>query len=87
MAEIAAVAQDFAEMDDPYLRTRAQDVREVGNRIVRGLTKRDLASFESLDSDSVIIAEEITPADTALMDPTRIASKTVVIPVPASSRS
>lgn len=73
MAEIAAVAQDFAEMDDPYLRTRAQDVREVGNRIVRGLTKRDLASFESLDSDSVIIAEEITPADTALMDPTRIA--------------
>ncbi len=72
MAEIAVIAQDFAEMDDAYLRTRAQEVREVGHRIVRGLTKRDLASFESLDTDSIIIAEEITPADTALMDPARI---------------
>jgi phosphotransferase system enzyme I (PtsI) len=72
MAEIAAIAQNFAEMDDPYLRARAQDVKEVGLRIVRSLAKADLTSFEALAEGSIIIAEEITPADTALMDPAAI---------------
>ncbi len=69
MAEIGAISLKFAEMDDAYLRARAQEVREVGLRIVRSLTKADLAGFEAVDHGSIIIAEEITPADTALMDP------------------
>jgi phosphotransferase system enzyme I (PtsI) len=73
MAEIASIAQDFAEMDDPYLRTRAQEVKDVGQRIVRGLTKSNLANFDALDTASVIVAEEITPADTALMNPSVVA--------------
>ena len=73
MAEIAAIAQDFADMDDAYLRTRAQEVKDVGQRIVRGLTKSNLANFDALDTASVIVAEEITPADTALMNPSVVA--------------
>ncbi len=69
MAEIGAISLKFAEMDDAYLRARGQEVREVGLRIVRSLTKADLAGFEAADQGSIIIAEEITPADTALMDP------------------
>jgi phosphotransferase system enzyme I (PtsI) len=79
MAAIAVITQDFADMDDPYLRTRAQEVREVGHRIVRGLTASELASFESLSSLSIIIAEEITPADTALMDPQKVAGFATVL--------
>ena len=72
MAEIGAIAENFAAMDDPYLRARGQEVREVGLRIVRNLTEAGYASFSRLEPDSVIIAEEITPADTALMDPRQI---------------
>ncbi len=72
MSEISSIVQSFAEMDDDYLQTRAQEVREVGLRIVRGLTEAQLAGFGDLPRDSIIIAEEITPADTALMDPTVI---------------
>ena len=73
MAEVSNIAQEFAAMEDPYLRTRAQEVREVGHRIIRNLTRTDFASFDSLPKDSIILAEEITPADTALMDPARVA--------------
>ena len=79
MAEIAAIAQDFADMDDAYLRTRDQEVREVGHRIVRSLTKSDLAGFDTADHDSIIVAEEITPADTALMDPAKVSGFATVL--------
>jgi len=69
MAEMADIAHSFEEMDDAYLRTRAQEVREVGLRIIRCLTDATLTGFSNLDPGSVIIAEDITPADTALMDP------------------
>ncbi len=72
MAEITEISKNFAEMDDSYLRARAQEVREVGLRIVRNLTKTEYGGFAHLEPGSIVIAEEITPADTALMDPKRI---------------
>jgi len=72
MAEIGVIAQNFAEMDDAYLKLRGQEVREVGLRIVRNLTKSSFTSFDELDPGSIIIAEEITPADTALMNPRNV---------------
>jgi len=73
MAEIGEVAKNFAAMDDPYLRGRGQEVREVGLRLVRNLTRTNYSSFGHLAPGSIVIAEEITPADTALMDPQQIA--------------
>jgi len=73
MAEIGDVAKNFAAMDDPYLRSRGEEVREVGLRLVRSLTRTNYSSFGHLAPGSVVIAEEITPADTALMDPQQIA--------------
>ena len=68
-AEIAGIAQNFEDMDDPYLRARAQEIREVGMRIVRNLIQEEFRGFTSLEVGSIVVAEEITPADTALMDP------------------
>ncbi len=73
MAEIGEVAKNFAAMDDAYLRSRGQEVREVGLRIVRNLIRTTYSSFGHLAPGSIVIAEEITPADTALMDPQQIA--------------
>ena len=73
MAEIGEVAKNFAAMDDPYLRSRGQEVHEVGLRLVRNLTKAAYSSFGHLAPGSIVVAEEITPADTALMDPQQIA--------------
>jgi phosphotransferase system enzyme I (PtsI) len=72
-AEIAAIAQGFAAMEDAYLSARVQDVREVGTRLIRNLAQTPFQAFKNLPDGTVIVAEEITPADTALMDPEHLA--------------
>ena len=72
-AAISAVAEEFEGLDDPYLAARAADVREVGNRLLRNLTKTPYEAFKHVPEGAVIIAEELTPADTALLDPRKVA--------------
>jgi len=60
----------FEEMEDPYLRTRKDDVDNVVDRIQRVLLRQTPLRHESPDSilkDYIIIADELTPADTVLM--------------------
>jgi len=72
-AEIGAIAQVFARMDDSYLAARVADVREVGRRLIRNLMERSYQAFSLLPEGCIVLAEELTPADTALLDPLRIA--------------
>ncbi|HVO01362.1 MAG TPA: phosphoenolpyruvate--protein phosphotransferase [Candidatus Cybelea sp.] len=71
-AAISAVAQEFEALDDAYLAARAADVREVGTRLLRNLTKTPYEAFKHLPEGAVVIAEELTPADTALLDPKQV---------------
>ena len=70
--EIEELAKTFAEMSDPYLAARIDDIRVVGARLIRNLLKKPYVAYSSLSGGAVILAEEVTPADTALMDPRRI---------------
>ncbi|MET1028524.1 MAG: phosphoenolpyruvate-utilizing N-terminal domain-containing protein, partial [Dongiaceae bacterium] len=63
-AEISKVAQEFAALGDAYLAARASDVREVGSRLLRNLTKTPYQAFQYLPSGSIVVAEELTPSDT-----------------------
>ena len=78
-AEISSVAQEFAALDDPYIAARAHDIREVGDRLIRNLTKTPYAAFSHLPEGTIIVAEELTPADTALIDPALIAGFTTLL--------
>lgn len=72
-AEIAVITQTFAAMDDPYLAARIADVREVGMRLIRNLLRHQYQALTMLPEGSIVLAEEVTPADTAQMDPRRVA--------------
>jgi phosphotransferase system enzyme I (PtsI) len=72
-AEIAAIAEVFQSMDDSYIAARIDDIREVGNRLLRNLTKTPVKPFSAVPAGSIIIAEQLSPADTAQLDPERIA--------------
>ena len=67
-AEIREIATGFEAMDDPYLAAGVQDIREVGNRLVRALTQTPYEAFTKLPEGTVIIADELSPADTALLE-------------------
>ncbi|MFQ5785692.1 MAG: phosphoenolpyruvate--protein phosphotransferase, partial [Alphaproteobacteria bacterium] len=71
--ELSEIGQAFAAMEDDYLAGRVQDVRDVAARLLRCLMEVPYQAFSGLDEGSVIIAEELTPADTALMDPRVVA--------------
>ncbi len=77
--KINRIAADFAAMEDDYLAARADDVREVGARLIRNLLQQKYNPFADAPVGSVLIAEEITPADTALMDPSRVAGFSAVL--------
>jgi phosphotransferase system enzyme I (PtsI) len=70
--EIEEIGKTFAAMRDPYLAARIDDIRVVGARLIRNLLKKPYVAYSSLTGGAVILAEEVTPADTALMDPRRI---------------
>jgi phosphotransferase system enzyme I (PtsI) len=71
--EINQIIQGFAAMDDAYLAARVDDIRDVGRRLVRNLTKTPYKPFSLLPKNAVILAEELTPADTALLEPAKVA--------------
>ena len=78
-AEIAEIAEGFAALSDQYLAARADDIREVGERLIRNLTQTPYAGFAKLPPGTVVIAEELSPADTALLDPALIGGFATVL--------
>ncbi|HLY57169.1 MAG TPA: phosphoenolpyruvate--protein phosphotransferase [Stellaceae bacterium] len=72
-AEIETLAEAFAAIDDGYLAARIDDVRSVGTRLIRNLTRAPFRSIAGLDKGTVLLADELTPADAALIDPVAVA--------------
>ena len=65
-----AVISVFEKMDDPYLRTRSDDVDHVVNRILRILLNRehdDSMGESGQLADTIVLADELTPAETVML--------------------
>ncbi|WP_435156279.1 phosphoenolpyruvate--protein phosphotransferase [Haladaptatus sp. DFWS20] len=63
---------DFEKMDG-RMAERADDLRDVRDRLVRLLTGSERVNLAALPRGSVVLAERLTPSDTAQLDPDRIA--------------
>jgi phosphotransferase system enzyme I (PtsI) len=63
------LASLLAGMDDELFAARAQDVKDVGRRILRILLGLPDTALSAVTEPSVIIAEDLTPSDTASLDP------------------
>jgi phosphotransferase system enzyme I (PtsI) len=71
---ILAQAEPGMPVDDrASLTRRAEEVREIGRRLVRNLTRAPFRSFAGLPEGAVLIAEGLRPSDAALLDPSRLA--------------
>jgi len=56
------------QIDDPYLKERVVDIEDVTRRVLRHLLGRDSRSVATHDSPHVVIAHNLTPSDTAIMN-------------------
>ena len=70
---IIAAIQAIKEDDKAGLARRATEVRDIARRLVRNLTATPFRSLKDLPEGCILVAEELTPADAALLDPARIA--------------
>jgi phosphotransferase system enzyme I (PtsI) len=57
-------ANVFAEMADPYLRARAQDIRDVSSRVLRNLLGSVSPLFPEAAYKHLLVARDITPSST-----------------------
>jgi phosphotransferase system enzyme I (PtsI) len=70
-----ALVQVFEAMDDPYLRTRCDDVEHVVRRVVNLLMNRDSSEHESDDDEPrIVLAADISPSDLVQLHQQHIAA-------------
>ncbi len=69
-AEICAL---FADLDDEYLRSRSDDIVDVCGQISLSLTGNTDNPFLEMPKDSVILADNLLPSDSILIDLSKLA--------------
>lgn len=65
---IFEISNIFKMMDEEYMKERAADVKDVGNRIIAKLKGLDDNPFKDINEEVVLIAEDLTPSDTSLIN-------------------
>lgn len=55
-------------IDDPYLRERVVDIQDVARRVIRNLLGKQEQNLETHADPHILIAHNLTPSDTALID-------------------
>ena len=58
----------FEAMDNEYMKERAADIRDVSKRILAHLLGVDLPNPSLIDEEVIVIAEDLTPSDTAQLN-------------------
>ncbi|TCS61651.1 phosphoenolpyruvate--protein phosphotransferase [Varunaivibrio sulfuroxidans] len=67
--ETQEIAESFAALKDRYIAARIDDIREVATRLIRNLNNTPDHPVTGVPKGSVIVTEEMTPADAAQLDP------------------
>jgi multiphosphoryl transfer protein len=65
-AAAEAVAADYRVLDDEYLQARADDLTGVARQVVAAIT--GAAATGTLSASGIVVAADLTPADTASLD-------------------
>jgi len=56
--------ETFHRIEDPYLRERGHDLRQIGHRVLENLAGRQPESIAEIKEPVIIIAHDLSPADT-----------------------
>ncbi len=71
-ASVDEYAARMSQAQNPYLRERELDIRDIGNRLVRHAAGTSSSRFSALAVNSIIVAEELLPSDLVELDSERL---------------
>jgi phosphotransferase system enzyme I (PtsI) len=66
------VRKVFDTIDDEYLKSRKTDVDYIGDRILRNLMGKETESISQIKEEVIIVAHDLSPADTAQMSKDKV---------------
>lgn len=58
-------ALTLESLDDEYLKERATDIRDIGNRFVKNALGINIVSLSSINEEVILVANDLTPSETA----------------------
>ena len=58
----------ISQLDDPYLRERAADLKDIGKRWLKNLLGMKIHDLSNLEPGTIVVTEDLTPSDTAQLD-------------------
>lgn len=72
---VAATAQTidtfagiFLGMDDPYMRERGADIKDIGDRLMRNMLGMNPRGLSHVSGQVILVAHDLAPSDTASLD-------------------
>jgi len=71
-AAVSAQADRLAGLSNELLAARANDLRDVGRRVLRLLAGETTAAAPQYPDEAILVAEDLTPSDTASLDRSRV---------------
>lgn len=60
--------QVFSGIEDPYIRERINDIRDIGSRVLKNLTGIEIKDISAISEEVVLVGKEITPSQIAAAD-------------------
>lgn len=58
----------LADIDDEYLKERAGDIRDIGNRLLRNILNMHIVDLGDIQEEAILIAYDLTPSETAQLN-------------------
>ncbi len=62
----------FDQISDEYLRERRSDIDSIGDRLIRNLLGETRESLADIDEHAIVVAHDLSPADTVQIDRTKV---------------
>lgn len=76
MAAVQGVTDSFVmifeSMENAYMKERAADIKDVSKRIISNLAGKGGDDFAVTEKDTVVVAHDLTPSDTAGLDRSKV---------------
>lgn len=66
--QVEEIVMIFESMDNEYMRGRADDVKDIYQRLLAKLQNVDVKDLSNIKSPTIVIAKDLAPSDTATMN-------------------
>ncbi|MCK5818427.1 MAG: phosphoenolpyruvate-protein phosphotransferase PtsI [Psychromonas sp.] len=66
------MVETLSALEDPYLRERASDFRDIGNRLLKNVLGISIVNLSDIQDEVILVANDLTPSQTAQVNVNKV---------------